>query len=248
MIRRLKSEVLPDLPPKVRTVIPLEIDNRKEYNKAQSNLITWIDENEGAKKAEKASQAEHLVRFEKLKQLVVKGKMSAMKEWILNYLEQNEKILIFAEHRNDPFNVVKWMQNIFNKAGIKNKICIGGMSSDKKEEAIQSFNNDPTCRALIGTKSMKEGHSITSTSDAVFIELWWTPGEHDQAESRVWGIKRGDGKAQVNAYYLLGANTIDEEIAGLLDDKRRVLDAILDGKEVEESSLFSELIAKMKGE
>lgn len=246
MIRRLKKDVLKDLPPKIRSVVPLELSNHKEYKIAEVDLIQWVRQIDGDEAAKKVSNAEQLVRFEKLKQLAVKGKMEAFQSWCLDYLESNEKLLIFADHRNDPMNVVGDLNSFFNEKGFKTSVCVGGMKPEEKEKNIQAFNNDPSVRVLIGTKSMKEGHSITATSNVVFAELWWTPGDHDQAEDRVYGISRGDGSNQVNAFYLLAEGTIETEIAEMLDEKRKVLSAVVDGKNVEESSLLSELSKRYK--
>jgi SWI/SNF-related matrix-associated actin-dependent regulator 1 of chromatin subfamily A len=72
-----------------------------------------------------------------------------------------------------------------------------------------------------------------------FLELPWTPGELVQAEDRCHRIGQ---KNTVNVYYLLAEGTIEEKIAESLDDKRKVLDAVLDGKVTEETSLLSTLI------
>ena len=89
------------------------------------------------------------------------------------------------------------------------------------------------------------GLTLTAASSVTFLELPWTPGELTQAEDRCHRIGQ---KNVVNIYYLLGTETIEEKIARMLDSKRKVLDAVLDGKETEEESLLSELINEYKGE
>jgi SNF2 family DNA or RNA helicase len=229
MIRRLKKDVLPDLPAKIRTVIPLEITNRKAYN----SMVEELDASD--------SPAIQLTRIESLKQLVVEGKQDAIKQWLVDYFESNKKLIIFCEHKK----TVVWLQNALDSIKIANVSVVGGMSVTQKQNSIDLFNNDPNIRGIIGSKAMKEGHSMTSTSNTAFVELWWTPGDHDQAEDRVLGIKRGDGSYQCNAYYLLGNDTIDMEISELLDRKRKVLDSVLDGKETEETSLLTELMKRI---
>ena len=72
-----------------------------------------------------------------------------------------------------------------------------------------------------------------------FLELPWTPGELKQAEDRCHRIGQKD---TVNVYYLLADETIEMTIARILDEKRKVLEAVLDGKEVDEGNLLTELI------
>jgi SNF2 family DNA or RNA helicase len=64
--------------------------------------------------------------------------------------------------------------------------------------------------------------------------------EHDQAEDRIYRI--GQKSDSVNIYYLLAENTIEEQIAKLIDEKRKVITSIVDGSIVEESSMLSELL------
>ena len=71
MIRRMKTQVLKDLPPKIRTRIPIRIDNRKEYLKAKKNFLVWLEGKEGTKAARKASGAVELVKLGKLKTVKV---------------------------------------------------------------------------------------------------------------------------------------------------------------------------------
>ena len=75
MIRRLKKQVLKDLPPKQRHTIPLKLNHRnlKEYNKANQNFIRWLGE-KNINKAKKAKKAEQLVRLGYLKRLAAKLK------------------------------------------------------------------------------------------------------------------------------------------------------------------------------
>lgn len=225
MIRRLKSEVLPDLPDKIRTVIPLEITNRAEYNQA----VNELDASD--------SPAIQLTRIEALKQLVVLGKMNACIEWISNFLESGQKLVVFCTHKN----VVDKLMDEFHNIAVK---VDGSVSTLKRQQKVECFQESSMCRLFIGNiKAAGVGLTLTAASSTAFIELPWEPGSADQAEDRVHRI--GQEADSVNAYYLLGQDTIDMEIASLLDSKREVLDAVLDGHITEDSSLLTELMDKL---
>jgi len=85
--------------------------------------------------------------------------------------------------------------------------------------------------------------TLTAAHDLVFLELPWTPGALGQAEDRVHRITQTKG---VVIYFLLALGTIEEKISKLLDKKRKVLDAILDGVETTQDDLLSELISEYK--
>jgi len=227
MIRRLKSEVLPELPAKIRTVIPLEIDNRIEYDQA----VLALDESD--------SPAIQLTRIEALKQLVVEGKIKACINWISDFLESGEKLVVFCTHKK----VINRLMDEFGHMGVK---VDGSVKTTDRHESVRLFQEDPQCKIFIGNiKAAGVGLTLTAASSTAFIEIGWTPGEMDQCEDRVHRI--GQEADSVNAYYLLGQNTIDMEIAELLDEKRKVLDAVLDGKETEETGLLTELMNRIMG-
>lgn len=238
MIRRKKADVLPELPDKLFSFIPMEMDNEKEYFKAEMNFIRFLKDTKGEEAAEKARQAEHLVKIEALKQLAVKGKMKQAIQWIRDFLETNgNKLVVFAVHKV----VVDALMDEFKDIAVK---VDGSLSGTQRNESVQAFQNNPDVKLFVGNiQAAGTGLTLTAASAVAFLELPWTPGELVQAEDRCHRIGQKD---TVNIYYLLADNTIEMEIAQLLDEKKAVLNAILDGKEVEETQLLTELIKKYK--
>lgn len=225
MIRRLKADVLPQLPPKVRSVVPISINNRR-YNEVIEDIKTMLTGN----------PAEHLTIIEKAKQVVVDMKLNSCLDWIQNYIENDEKLVVFAEHHN----VIEKVKKAFKNESV---VVYGATNNDKRQQAVDSFQNDPNCKLFIGSRSAIEGLTLTAAKATCFLELWWTPGEHDQAEDRVHRI--GQEADSVMAYYLLAAGTIEEDIAQLLDEKRAVLASVLDGKKVANVDMLSELLKRL---
>ena len=244
MLRRKKADVLKDLPPKRRLVVPMDLTNKNEYLMANSDLIRWIKETyaakgkkkEGEKRASGASQAEALSRFSYLKQLSSEGIIQPAIEWIANSLEGNKKIVVFAVHHTTIDRLSEGLRN-FNPVVVDGRVPL-----PKRQECVDTFQNDPSCKVFIGNiKAAGVGLTLTAASDVVFVELGWTPGEHDQAEDRIHRIGQEES---CNAWYLVAGGTIMEEIALILDEKRAVLDAVLDGKEVNEDSMLSVLLKR----
>ena len=234
MMRRLKCDVMKELPPKVRSVIPLEIENRREYNRAQHDFLGWL-EGVDPKKMEAAKRAEALVSIEKLKQLTIKGKMKACIQWVTDFLDNDEKLVLFGVHKATINRVMDEFKG-YHPVKID-----GSVSSTKRQRAVDTFQEKDRCRLFVGNiKAAGVGLTLTAASSTAFLELGWTPGEHDQAEDRVHRI--GQLATSVNAYYLLADQTVETKIAELLDEKRKVLAAVLDGKTVDEQSMLTELL------
>lgn len=260
-IRRNKADVLTELPAKQRSIVAVEIDNRAEYRKAENELISWLKEQaandekfsasiahlpadeQKKKRAEyamsagkKAARAEQLVRIEKLKQLSAQGKMAAVIEWVESFMESGEKLVLFAHHQN----IIEKLATQF-----KSYTITGETPLDKRQVAVDSFQNDPDTKLIIcNIKAGGVGLTLTAASNVAFCELGWNPAEHDQAEDRCHRIGQ---QSSVNAWYLLGAATIDVDIASLIEAKRSVVDAATEGGEVVDNSIMKELIAKLAG-
>lgn len=236
MLRRRKADVLKDLPAKARFVVPMEISNKKDYTSASSDLIRWIKTLKGDAKAMKAATAEALVRFGYLKQLAAEGKRENAVQWIKDSLDSNGKLILFAIHHVMIDYLAEELRNY------SPVVVDGRVSMEKRQEAVDKFQNDPECRVFIGNiKAAGVGLTLTVSSNVVFLELPWTPGDCDQAEDRAHRI--GQDK-KVSIWYLLAANTIEEEIAEILDEKRKVLDAVLDGQETVEENMITELLKR----
>lgn len=237
MIRRKKEDVLKDLPPKIRSVVPLEIENYEEYKFAESDIISWIRENEGKEKAEKAKQAEVLVAFEKLKQLAINGKIKQCIKWIENFLESDQKLVVFATHKK----TINLLMDHFNKIAVK---LDGSTPADQRQIVVEQFQNDEKIRLFVGNiKAAGIGITLTAASNVCFLELPWTPGEAEQAEDRCHRI--GQKASSINIYYLIANGTIEEDIAEIISKKQKVLTAILDGEEVDQDSVLSALLKKI---
>jgi len=182
MIRRLKKDVLKELPDKIRTFTPIDLDNLKEYQEAESNFINWMKVNRGSAAAEKASNAQALAEIEVLKQLAVKGKLNEVINWVENFLESGEKLILFANHKF----VIDALMEKFKNLAVK---IDGSVGMDKRHMAVDRFQNSDEIRLFIGNiKAAGVGLTLTSSSNVAFIELPWTPGDLTQAEDRAHRI------------------------------------------------------------
>jgi len=238
MLRRRKEEVLQELPSKIRSAIPIELTNKEEYKLAERDFITWI---QSVGKAKVGVKIQALAKIEYLKQIALKGKISQCIQWIKDFLEVEDKLIVFAIHRN----TINTLMQEFKGVAVK---VDGSVTKEKRQEAVQAFQSNPNYKLFIGNiKAAGVGLTLTASSNVVFLELPWTPGELGQAEDRAHRI--GQKKA-VNIYYLLARGTIEEKIAKLLDIKKKVLGRVLDGQEVGEETLLTTLLAsyeKRKG-
>ncbi len=233
MIRRLKKDVLPQLPEKIRSFIPIEIDNKPEYIKAENDFIRYLDEQKGIVATEKMKKAEHLIKIEGLKQIAVKGKLKSTIDWIKNFLETEDKLVVVTSHG--------FALDVIYAAfpGISVKLD-GSVTGEKRQKVVEDFQTKPNINLFImNLQAGGVGITLTAACNELIVELGWNPKQMDQVEDRVHRLTTTRG---VNIYYALAAGTIEEKIAKILDAKRKVVDAVLDNVETESGSLLHELM------
>ena len=244
-VRRLKSEVLPQLPAKTRAVVPVALDNEPEYRLAEEDVIAWLqsqplDLHELDARVAAALRAERLVRLNALKLLAARGKLHGALHWIHDFLSSGEPLVVFARHREIQRAVLERFPAAFH--------VLGEDTRRARDQAVQSFQagaQDGGRLIVCSIEVAGQGITLTRASNVAFLELDWTPAKHDQAEDRCHRIGQQDA---VNATYLLAADTIDETIATLLERKRAVIGAVTDGRDEDERGVVDALVAELRGE
>lgn len=212
--------------------IPLEIDNRPEYDALEQDLIGWIRA-EVPDRLDAALRAQALVKVGALRRLTARGKLAAALEWLETFAASGEKLVVFAHHRE----VQDAVQRRFPAAAR----VLGVDRAAVRDANVRRFQDDPDATLCVCSLEVAaHGFTLTAAADAAFLELGWTPAGHDQAEDRVHRITQDRA---VTAWYLLAADTIDERIAALIDHKRAVVGSVTDGAPGDDRPLLDSLLA-----
>ena len=222
-LRRLKSEVLTDLPEKTFTNHFIELTNRKEYDEAEADIITYIGQTQGWEKASIAERAKFLAKLSRLRQLSVAGKMSAVKGLLDEVREMDgKKAVIFS-------NFVEVLQKLKRELKSEAVIYVG---DDAEQSAIDQFQTNLDVRFFLTTiKKGGVGITLTQSDTVIFIDLPWTPGEKAQAEDRCHRIGQ---KNNVTVIHVIGEDTVDGLVLEALATKDSIIKKIVDGKDDEQ--------------
>lgn len=238
-IRRLKREVLPQLPDKRQVVVPVALDNEREYRLAERDIVAWLREqpldlHELDAKIAATLRAQRLAQLTALQRVAARGKVHTALTWIHDFLASEEPLVVFCRHVDIQESVLERFPHALH--------VLGRDSIEQREAAVHAFQ-DPAGPQLIvcATRVAAQGITLTRASNVCFLEQEWTPALHDQAEDRCHRIGQKDA---VTAWYLLAANTIDETMATVLARKRGIIDAVTDGRSREDEESVVEAVLR----
>jgi SNF2 family DNA or RNA helicase len=240
-VRRLKQEVLPQLPAKRQVVVPVGLTNEAEYRLAENDVIEWlkqqpIDLSMLEAKIAATLRAERLAQLGALQRLAARGKLAAALAWIDDFLASGEPLVVFARHIEVQEAVVKRFPHAVH--------ILGSDSLRARAAAIDAFQDPNGPQLLVGaTRVAGQGITLTRASNVAFLELEWTPAIHDQAEDRCHRIGQRDA---VTAWYLLAANTIDEAMARVIESKRSIVAAVTDGRIIGDDGFVEAVVRELR--
>lgn len=248
LIRRLKKDVLKELPPKLRQVIEIPVtaataaavaaerraiaasEERLSQLKAAVELAKVADNQEGYESAVAALKEGASVAFTEValvRHETALAKVPDVIRHIETILEEGHKVIVFAHHRD----TMEAYRAHFNAARVW-----GGMSSEAKNAEVERFQTDDSCRVFVGQFiAAGVGITLTAATYVVMAELDWVPGNVSQAEDRAHRIGQEE---RVLIQHLVLEGSLDATMATRLVEKQDVIDRSLDDpivqKEAEE--------------
>jgi len=235
MLRRVKSEVL-DLPPKVHTVeyVDMAKGQATVYDEVKAVIKSSID-----KLKISSNPLAQMIRLRQAtgcpsilsSKVSESAKLDRMEELVEEMVEQNQKCLVYSQWEQIT-SVVKERLKKYNPAYIT-----GDVESASRMGEVSKFQNDSTCKVIIGTiGAMGTGLTLTAASNVIFLDDPWNRALKDQAEDRAHRIGT---KGTVRVITIVCKDTIDERILDLVYKKGEMADRIIDGKfEVTNRSAF----------
>ncbi|XP_028600619.2 DNA annealing helicase and endonuclease ZRANB3 isoform X3 [Podarcis muralis] len=225
MIRRLKNEVLTQLPPKIRQRISFDLPQT-----ASTELNASFEEWEKLMRASNLDSAES--DFFQVMSLITSmfkqtaiAKAGAVQDYIKMLLQNDKlKFLVFAHHLS--------MLQACTEAVIESKARYiridGSVPSAERISLVNQFQKDPDTRvAILSILAAGQGLTFTAATHVVFAELYWDPGHIKQAEDRAHRIGQC---SSVNIHYLIANGTLDPLMWGMLNRKANVTGTALNGK------------------
>lgn len=247
VIRRMRDDVLPDLPKINRQIRFVDMEDlyKKAYDNAEEKVATLLKAAiiEGQSVANIASmimQLKHITGLAKVQVCI-----DDVQEFIEN-TNESEKLTIFHHHidvgdnlQSGDGHTYKGLDEFLEKQGLNKALRLyGGRSPDERNKIIEKFKDDPKCRVLIAsTLASGEGLNIQFCQNAMMLERQWNPANEEQAELRFSRpLTLGDYPeylqkhlfdengipkiVSVRVPYLIADGTIDSMLTDIVERKR----------------------------
>lgn len=246
LIRRLKADVLTELPPKMRQVIELPVtkelqtylDNEtrvrvqnqelREELQARKELAKVSGDQDSFRDAVKALKDAVMVDFSEMARVrhdTAVAKIPYVVEHIKGIIDDGKKVGVYAHHHD----VINGIAKAFPLESVS---LTGETKQEDRQLAVDRFQSDPNCKIFIGSiQAAGVGITLTAASHAVFAELDWVPGNVTQAEDRHHRIGQRDS---VLVQHLVLEGSLDAHMARMIVEKQSVADAALDKEYAEE--------------
>ena len=250
VLRRLKKDVLKDLPEKLEenVMAQLEGEQQKLYDAHVARLKLMLD---GKSDEEfNRSKIQVLSELTKLRQLCCNpallygdyhdnsAKTQLCLDLVRNAVNGGHKILLFSQFTS----MLELLQEELEKEGISYYTLTGSTSKEKRRDLVEKFNRDETDVFCISLKAGGTGLNLTAADIVIHYDPWWNLAVQNQATDRAHRIGQ---KNVVSVYKLIMKGTIEENISRLQERKRELADRVLGGEGLDKESFSREELLEL---
>ena len=244
ILRRLKEDVLSELPEKLEKKYLVEMKGKQKqlYSFYVNAIKNQLNENKSSEKSgrDKINLFAYLTKLREIcldPSIVVpdytggSSKLTVVREIVKDASESGKKILLFSQFTS----VLQKIEEDFKKEDISYLYLDGGTSAKDRVERVKKFNDDSNIKVfLISLKAGGVGLNLTSASVVIHFDPWWNPAVEDQATDRA---HRFGQENKVEVIKLVAKDTIEEKIVLMQEDKRELIQSLMDGKTMDGKGL-----------
>ncbi len=250
VLRRLKKNVLKDLPDKLEEVMYASLEGeQKELYEARKQRLKIMLTNQTAKQFNE-NKIEVLSELTRLRQiccqpgLIYEGYQgnSAKEEMCINLIQQaideGHKILLFSQFTSMLDHLIGQL----NQNGIQYHLLTGSTKKEDRAKMVDAFQTDDVPLFLISLKAGGTGLNLTAADIVIHYDPWWNTAVENQATDRAHRIGQEN---IVTVYRLIVKDTIEERIVELQSGKADLAEEIFSGEEMASSKLTREQLLEI---
>ena len=229
LLRRVKKEVLEDLPDKIEKLVYVDMndEHRRFYEERRRYYYSLLEKNTSSQGnfdkffvLQAINELRHIVSSPELEsKKIISSKKEVLIENVIEAIENNHKVLVFVNYLSSIESICDSLK--------ENKIKYLKMTGQTKDRQnlVDKFQNDSRYKVFVMTlKTGGVGLNLVS-ADTIFIyDPWWNTTVENQAIDRAYRL--GQDKT-VFAYKMIMRNTIEEKILKLQEIKSKLLDDLI---------------------
>lgn len=251
IMRRLKRDVLKELPPKIESVLTAELTERqKAVYLSYLHQIRGLIEEEVSKKGFEKSRIQILAGLTRLRQICChpslfienyeggSGKMDLLIEIIEELIDGGHRALLFSQFTG----ALKLIRSVLMEEGISCFYLDGSIEAAERGRMVKLFNEGEKNIFLISLKAGGTGLNLTGADTVIHFDPWWNPAVEDQATDRAYRIGQENA---VQVMKMITRGTIEEKIYKLQEKKRELIGSILQPGETFISKMNQEDIMEL---
>ena len=233
VLRRLKEDVLDDLPPKTETVEYIELsDEQKRLYQTQLSLIKNDVESLIEQDEFEQNRMRILAGMTRLRQICCdprlvnpdyeggSAKLDRLMEYLREALANNKRVVLFSQFTS----MLAIIRKILDEQNVDYHYLDGSTPKEERLELTTRFNEGEKDLFLISLRAGGTGLNLTGGDTVILYDSWWNPAIEDQAADRV---HRFGQQKSVQVIRLIMQGTIEEGINELQDQKRELIDNVI---------------------
>ncbi|MEO5377484.1 MAG: DEAD/DEAH box helicase [Magnetococcus sp. DMHC-6] len=251
ILRRTKSQVLDELPP--RTEITLQVEMSPEetafYESIRRQAIEEIENFQGPMAHNHLQILAQIMRLRRAccnsrlvlpDSPIISSKLLLFWEVVENLLENRHKVLVFSQFV-DHLTIVR---QLLDQKKVFYQFLDGSTPAKERKKRVEAFQSGEGDLFLISLKAGGLGINLTAADYVIHMDPWWNPAVEDQASDRAHRIGQ---QRPVTIYRLVTKNSIEEKIVDLHKHKRDLADGLLEGGEISGKLSATELLKMIQG-
>ncbi|KAK9812924.1 hypothetical protein WJX72_005876 [[Myrmecia] bisecta] len=243
MVRRLKKDVLTQLPEKRRQQVFLRLEGKElaqlkavktqmdkakaaakaVYDSSDLGELDGVEEVQAAGGGAGSGRVDAMRLISEMYQKTAELKDKVVRDYVAELLDNDQKFLIFAHHEC----LLNSIETAVRSAKAKHIRIDGKVAPRIRQQLVDTFQQTADCKvAILSIMAAGTGLTLTAASIVVFAEMTWVPGNLVQAEDRAHRIGQG---SRVNVYYLHVKGSIDDIIWESVQNKLEHVGQVLNG-------------------
>ena len=248
ILRRVKEDVLDDLPPKFERVLSAEMtpEQRKIYSAIREDAANRLSRDGNA--------FEMLSYLTRLRQVCVdpgmfvenydggSGKADLIESLVPEYISNGHRILIFSQFVKG----LNTVENVLSRLNIPYYMFTGDTSGEERARMIDEFNSDSGVDVfLISLKAGGTGINLTGADTVIHLDPWWNTAAENQASDRAHRIGQ---ERNVEVIKLIAEDSIEQRVIELQEIKKDLIDKIISDDDSSVTNTTIEDIAFILGQ